>query len=165
MANCYENRSMSQATDSPGLKSGVCRLGKPGASAPGTYTHAARRIPCRRTPPVLIDLMWPGNAMVFPAQSLPRTPIRGGNPRPRPLDSGSKPAPYHDAGAGMTRDRRHFHPLGLRKAIVIPNGAERSEESKDLCSQDQVRGRRADALDSSTALRALGMTEKRAPAS
>ena len=34
-----------------------------------------------------------------------------GNPRPRPLDSGSKPAPYHDAGAGMTRDRRHFHPL------------------------------------------------------
>ena len=35
----------------------------------------------------------------------------GGDPRPRPLDSGSKPAPYHDAGAGMTRDRRHFHPL------------------------------------------------------
>ena len=34
-------------------------------------------------------------AMVFTAQSPPRTPIRGGNPRPRPLDSGS--------GAGMTR--------------------------------------------------------------
>ena len=56
---------------------------------------------------------------------------------------------------------------------VIPNVAERSEESKDPCSQDQVRGCRADALDSSTALRALGMTpsgalgmtEMRAPAS
>ena len=41
---------------------------------------------------------------------------------------------------------------------VIPNVAERSEESKDPCSQDQVRGCQADALDSSTALRALGMT-------
>ena len=30
-------------------------------------------------------------AMVFPAQSPPRTPIRGRNPRPRPLDSGSRP--------------------------------------------------------------------------
>ena len=37
--------------NSPGLKSGVCRSSKLGASAPGTYTHAARPIACRRTPP------------------------------------------------------------------------------------------------------------------
>ena len=49
---------------------------------------------------------------------------------------------------------------GLRKAIVIPNAAEHSSESTDPRSQDEVRGRREDALDSSAALCALGMTER-----
>ena len=72
--------------NSPGLKSGVCILGKPGASALGTYTHVARRIACHRTPPIFIGLMWSSQGHGVSRE--------GGNPLPRPLDSGS--------GAGMT---------------------------------------------------------------
>ena len=41
-----------------------------------------------------IDLMWPGNAMVFPAQAGIHVP-----------------GPGFRLKAGMTRDRRYFHPL------------------------------------------------------
>ena len=65
MANCYENRSMSQATELP---------------QPPGHTRTRRGVSLAAERRHFSDLMWPGNAMVFPAQSLPRTPIRGGNP-------------------------------------------------------------------------------------
>ena len=88
MANCYENRSMSQATELPRTEVPGLQTRQTGGFSPRDI-HArgeAYRLP--QNAAIFIDLMWPGNAMVFPAQSLPRTPIRGGNPggwRARPL--------------------------------------------------------------------------------
>ena len=56
----------------------------------------------------------------------------------------------------MTIRWPRFHPAWRgRNPHVIPNVAERSEESKDSCLQNQVRGCQADALDSSAALRVV----------
>ena len=59
--HCYEN--------------GQCRRIGPWAG----FKPAPTPVPWDATA-FFIDLMWPGKAMVFPAQSLPRTQIRGGNP-------------------------------------------------------------------------------------
>ena len=78
--------------------------------------------------------------MVFPAQA--------GIHLLGPLGSGPR--------AGMTIRWPRFHPAWRgRNPHVIPNVAERSEESKDSCLQNQVRGCQADALDSSAALRVV----------
>ena len=64
---------------------------------------------------------------VIPAKSLPRTPIRGRYPVPALW------IPVYVEASG----RPIFIPLcGLRQAIVNPNAAERSEESKILAIQD-----------------------------
>ena len=99
----------------------------PRSLSPTPIGERGSRLGTRASPPasslspkataIFIALMWPGNAMVFPPRSLPRTPIRGGpdwergRPRPHPLS--------------RQRAAAIFILLlcGLRKATVILNGA------------------------------------------
>ena len=62
---CYENSSMSQATELPRTEVRGLRTRQTGGFSPRDIHPRGEAYPCRRTPPVCIDLMWPGNAMVF----------------------------------------------------------------------------------------------------
>ena len=65
MANYHENRSINQAAKVPRTEVRGLQTRQTGGFSPGTYTHAARPIRCRRRPLIFIPLCGLRKAMVI----------------------------------------------------------------------------------------------------